>query len=330
MRSTTTLLTRFIAASIFVATAAFADPIVYTTESSFLAATAPGYYKETFSVPRVPPLLTQSYSQGGFAYYVQCLETLNTDGLYYSGTFVGASLDYGNVKVFFTSGNAKAVGGFFFDTDLSDLPVANSDVHVTVKFSVGDDYVETVTPGSSISPSDLSSAFRGFVAPAGATITSIELDANSHPSDLYSGLANLTVGNAISGGYNGWKTTKFSPTELANPALEATRWGKLADPDGDNIPNLLEYATGTEPLVTGTGGFSTALSGNFLTLTYTRILDATLIYTVEGSSDLVSWTTVSVANNPSTGAQNVSGQVTITDTVSTASGRRFLRLKVGN
>jgi hypothetical protein len=48
---------------------------------------------------------------------------------------------------------------------------------------------------------------------------------------------------------------------------------------------------------------------------------------VEGSNDLVTWSTVATANNPSTGAQNTAGPVTITDTVSLTT-RRFLRLKV--
>jgi hypothetical protein len=72
------------------------------------------------------------------------------------------------------------------------------------------------------------------------------------------------------------------------------------------------------------------MAGNFLALTYTRIADTTLTYTVESSSDLVTWSTVATANNPSTGAANVSGAVTVTDTVTASPGRRFLRLKVSH
>jgi hypothetical protein len=42
-----------------------------------------------------------------------------------------------------------------------------------------------------------------------------------------------------------WRTSYFSPSELANPNIS----GDTAGPDGDGIPNLLEYALNGRPKV---------------------------------------------------------------------------------
>jgi len=118
-----------------------------------------------------------------------------------------------------------------------------------------------------------------------------------------------------------WRQTNFGVSTNSGNAADS------ADPDNDGLANLLEYATNSNPNVANASPLAIARSGNFLTLTYTRIANPSLTYTVEGSDDLSTWSTVATANNPSTGAQNTAGQVTVTDTVSLTS-RRFLRLKV--
>ncbi len=45
-----------------------------------------------------------------------------------------------------------------------------------------------------------------------------------------------------------WQRLHFTSAELADPGLEATRWGAIADPDHDALSNLLEYAVATDPL----------------------------------------------------------------------------------
>ena len=130
----------------------------------------------------------------------------------------------------------------------------------------------------------------------------------------------VAVGSQLSA-LDSWRESNFGISTNSGNAADS------ADPDADGLANLVEYATGTNPNAANVSPVSVALSGNFLTLTYTRVADSTLTYTVEGSSDLVTWSAVSTANNPSTGAQNLAGQVTVTDTAAPTS-RRFLRLKV--
>jgi chitodextrinase len=46
--------------------------------------------------------------------------------------------------------------------------------------------------------------------------------------------------------YEMWMHSAFTNAELANPGLETTLWGRNADPDGDGIINLFEYALGSD------------------------------------------------------------------------------------
>ncbi|MFT4175257.1 MAG: autotransporter-associated beta strand repeat-containing protein [Luteolibacter sp.] len=95
------------------------------------------------------------------------------------------------------------------------------------------------------------------------------------------------------------------------------------DPDGDSIPNLLEYALGTNPTASTLSPVQTSLVDNALQITFPRIADPDLTYTVQGSSDLINWSTIW----SSSGSSNVEGTVTVSDTV-TGADRRFLRLCV--
>ncbi|MCS6243853.1 MAG: hypothetical protein H2172_08375 [Opitutus sp.] len=99
----------------------------------------------------------------------------------------------------------------------------------------------------------------------------------------------------------------------------------LADPDGDGIPNLLEYALGLSPSTTNPTGLPTSTldpTGK-LTLTFLRAR-SDVTYTVQGSSDLATWT--DLATNPGTVSQTVA--VAVTDKPPVGATKRFLRLRV--
>jgi hypothetical protein len=88
------------------------------------------------------------------------------------------------------------------------------------------------------------------------------------------------------------EVTPFSAWQLAEFGANATNTaisGDLADPDGDGIANLLEYALGLNPNVAGVTGLPTAQndpSCGCLSLTYIKVLSATdLTYTAEAASD---------------------------------------------
>jgi hypothetical protein len=140
--------------------------------------------------------------------------------------------------------------------------------------------------------------------------------------------------------FTAWRKLYFSPAEIANPA----RTGELADFDGDEIPNLLEFALNLDPtfperavMVPGTGlrGLPLVrvehLSGSDrLTIEFVRRTagsGAGLTYTPEFSPDLQDWQAAGVENvvpiNPRW------ERVKVEDSLSTNEApSRFARLRV--
>lgn len=121
-----------------------------------------------------------------------------------------------------------------------------------------------------------------------------------------------------------WRLSHFSQLENTGPAANSS------DPDADGRPNLLEYALGTNP----TNAVSHAdpvvtVVGDRLVLTFDRIADGSLAYTVEGTDSLTPpvWTAVWT----STGSDNTAGPVAVQDVVRiSARPTRFLRLAVSH
>ena len=100
-----------------------------------------------------------------------------------------------------------------------------------------------------------------------------------------------------------------------------------ADFDGDGVPNLLEYAFGTNPKASGHNPvvIGRSSNGQFLTLTFPRVANAGLVYRVEASSDLAAGFSSTGTSFTGNGTSAV-----YTDNVSllTSGSRRFLRVVV--
>lgn len=115
-----------------------------------------------------------------------------------------------------------------------------------------------------------------------------------------------------------WRLDHFGTLTDAGPSADA------ADPDGDGLPNLLEYASDTDPQIANQGSLvSVAITTDSpprLQIAFDRSPDPALIYSFEASSDLQIWTTIDA--DP-----GLPGQfVVVTDPM--PEGRRFLRLKI--
>ena len=116
-----------------------------------------------------------------------------------------------------------------------------------------------------------------------------------------------------------WRRDNFGVTANSGDAAD------LADPDGDGLANLLEYALAADPLAPSADALPAVTYHEGRLRFDVPVPRADVIYTVEASSDLVSWTPLA-----SRSGSTASGEVwSVTDDSSALEApRRFLRLRV--
>jgi M6 family metalloprotease-like protein/uncharacterized delta-60 repeat protein len=140
----------------------------------------------------------------------------------------------------------------------------------------------------------------------------------------------VTVGTA----FDSWKSSQFSPVELANASLS----GDLGDLEADGIENLLEFAFNLSPRTSSTSGLPTIgktnVSGSdYLTVTFRRRTPALdLTYTPQTNGTLPG-TWQSNAVQVGSAVSNGDGTETVTFRDVTPMGQvgsptRFLRVRV--
>ncbi|MDQ6655415.1 MAG: PKD domain-containing protein [Verrucomicrobiota bacterium] len=123
-----------------------------------------------------------------------------------------------------------------------------------------------------------------------------------------------------------WRQIYFSAAELANPAIS----GDLADPDGDGIANLAEYALGTNPKQPDAPVWVASHADGQLALTFPRakFVSEAAIVVEHATSAAGPWTAAADAvSEQVSGDDGVVETVTATDSAA-ATSAHFLRLRI--
>lgn len=119
--------------------------------------------------------------------------------------------------------------------------------------------------------------------------------------------------------FDAWRFENFSSTQLGDPGIS----GETADPDGDGLPNLIEYALGLEPNEPNASPLTAGDSGGYLAVSAAKNPSATdIIWAAEVSGNLTNWQAAMIeTDDASTFAAR--------DTVPMAdAGSRFIRIKI--
>ena len=119
--------------------------------------------------------------------------------------------------------------------------------------------------------------------------------------------------------FDSWRFANFSNSELTNPAISA----ETADPDRDNLANLLEYALALHPKQASISPVATGQADSYLTITSAKNTAAIdILWTAEVTADLATWQSVTptLDNDSNFAASDFvpSNQV----------AQRFIRLKI--
>ncbi|MHC1768796.1 MAG: serine hydrolase [Verrucomicrobiia bacterium] len=130
--------------------------------------------------------------------------------------------------------------------------------------------------------------------------------------------------------YEAWQANHFTLAELADP----TASGEQADPDGDGLPNLLEYAQGMNPRLENEPAsliacLTASQDGKSLLISFRRLLlEHELDYRLEASADFEFWSPVTGQQTES--SLNADGTITVSVNAgsSSAVGARFFRLRI--
>ena len=117
--------------------------------------------------------------------------------------------------------------------------------------------------------------------------------------------------------FDAWRFGIFSTTELSNPRVS----GELADPDGDELVNLIEYAFGLNPKLPNLRSVLFDTSGGYLVVsTAKNPTAADIAWSAQVSSDLKNWTPAQTTIDNSTNFE-----ARDTDPVKD-SAKRFIRI----
>ncbi len=205
----------------------------------------------------------------------------------------------------FTTGNATATAGFDFTATSGSLV-----------WAPGDPISKTITV-----------PLLGDVAVEGAEQFTVVLSGLTGPATFPASAPTIAATVTLEDSpFDQWRAARFGA------AANEPEAQSLADPDGDSLSNLLEYALDRDPALPESAPVTTpTFADGQLTLAFNRRLAATdLTYEIQSSAALESWSTVAAKTGPA--AWSTTPGTTVADpgtgAVTATSPGPFLRLRI--
>ena len=239
-------------------------------------------------------------------------------GVYTLGAKFRASSSYVSV-----GGNLKAVGPIA--TYLSFANFNNNGTNQNLIFD-GLSLAASDSVGASNSLVAVTAAFTGLTAHATYHYRAVGLNASGTTFGADVTFMTLTP-------FEQWRQARFGTFDPNDPVA-----GNNADPDGDGANNMFEYVFGMNPNVPDVSlepalGHISVNGSDYLTISFRKLQAAAagLTYTVEESTDLVTWSTVDANANLVAGpTDQLDGTdlVTVRGNIPFSNVSAFLRLRV--
>lgn len=267
--------------------------------------------------------------------------TINLNGIHFS-----AGLDFT-----FPAGATLAPGAFAvlvknaaqFAVKYPGVPIAGEWGPSTNLSNSGETVTLADLAGNPIFSVTYSTALPWPTSPDGNGMSLVTLQPNSNPAPNNPTYWRASVSAGGSPGeddphitpatFAQWQPLYFSPAQIADPNTGPPS----ADPDLDGLPNVMEYASGSNPLspdaagVVGVSLINVAGGGSYLTLQYRRIIGVQGVeFHGDSGSTPDTWTLdgtipVGAPVNNTDGTETV----TLRDTVEiSAAAQRFIRLRI--
>ena len=198
----------------------------------------------------------------------------------------------------------------------------------------GSGFANTTPPAASVAAS-ASTTFVVTFAPSGAGPVSGTVSFTTNDAD--EGSFTFAISGLGLSPVESWRLLHFGGISNAGSAADT------ADPDGDGLRNALEYGFALDPAVPSLAGLPTVRTNGsgYLEIRFTRnAANTDLIYTIQASPDLVTWTSIASstagAATVGSGAHSVAESgggaiktVTVEDSQPVSAGNvRFLRVKL--
>jgi hypothetical protein len=198
---------------------------------------------------------------------------------------IAASPDGQVVTVVFYDGRLNGGNGYLFDLFLAQSFDSGLTWEPNIRVSsVSSDVRLAPLTGSGYMVGD----YLGVAPSTGVDVPSVPIWVDTRTGNPDPFIARVGMSRQIT--FPGWRAARFSLGQIQTPAIGGTS----ADPDGDGIPNILEYFFALDPRTSDRPFFSESFSGTGQSATFSTSFErlsgtSDVTYSWSGSTNLSHW-----------------------------------------